>query len=159
MSHERKKEFGRFAGSGLIATAVDYTLLNFFAVLLGLPVLVANSISAPFSSFVSYKLNKNVVFKDRIHGRRKTILLYVGILGFGILIIQNGLLHFFYDTFTKDIAGAIKPGLESVGLGKLSKDTIAINMAKIGASLIAALWNYFMVRRFVFVTHDETSHD
>ena len=157
MSHERKKEFGRFAFSGLIATAVDYTLLNFFAVLLGLPVLVANSISAPFSSFVSYKLNKNVVFRDRMHGRRKTALLYVAILGVGILVIQNSLLHIFYDTVTKDIAETIKPAFDAVGLARISTDTIAINAAKVGASLIAALWNYFMVRRFVFVTHDEAN--
>lgn len=158
MSNEQKKEFGRFAFSGLIATAVDYTLLNFFAVLLGLPILIANSISAPFSSFVSYKLNKNVVFQDRMHGRRKTIVLYVAILGFGILVIQNSLLHVFYDTFTKNIAVAIEPAVDTAGLNKLSNETIAINLAKIGASLVAALWNYFMLRRFVFVTQEEAEN-
>jgi putative flippase GtrA len=57
------------------------------------------------------------------------------------------------------VAEAMKPVLEFVRLDGLSEQTIAINVAKIGASLIAALWNFFMLRRFVFVTKEEAKTD
>lgn len=159
MSQDQQKDLGKFFLVGVVATAFDYLLLNFFAVILGLPLLIANSISAPFSSFVSYKLNKRVVFEDRMHGRRKTLLLYVAIVGFGILVIQNSLLHVFENSLAISVAEAIKPALEFIRLGGISEQTIAINVSKIGASLIAALWNFFMLRRFVFVTKEEAKTD
>lgn len=155
LSENQQKDLGKFFLVGVVATAFDYLLLNFFAVILGLPLLVANSISAPFSSFVSYKLNKRVVFEDRMHGKRKTLVLYVAIVGVGILVIQNSLLHLFEDGLALTVAETIKPLLGFVRLGGLSEQTIAINVAKIGASLIAALWNFFMLRRFVFITKDD----
>ena len=156
MNRTRAREVGRFMGVGAVSTAVDYALLNLLAVLLGLPVLVANSLSAPFSSLVSYKLNKQVVFHDRMHGRRKTLLLYVLILGTGILIIQNTLIHIFAGPFSDAIARAVEPVFALVGLGHLSERTISINAAKVFASLFAAAWNYVLLRRYVFVTHEET---
>ena len=143
---------------GIVATVLDYTLLNVFAVLLSLPVLVANSISAPFSSFVSYKLNKRVVFEDRMHGRRKTLFLYAGILAVGILIIQNSLIHVFAGPFSDSIAHIVKPMFDLVGLDDLSERTISINAAKVVASLFSAAWNYYMLRRFVFVTQEEVKN-
>lgn len=145
-------------GIGLIITVLDYTLLNFFAVLLSLPVVLANSISAPISSFVSYKLNKRVVFEDRMHGRRKTFLLYVSILGVGILIIQNSLIHVFAGPLSNSVAHTVKPVFDLVGLGDLSVRTISINTAKVLASLFSAAWNYYMLRRFVFVTEEEVKN-
>ena len=145
-------------GVGLIATVLDYTLLNLLAVSLSLPVLVANSLSAPVSSFVSYKLNKRVVFEDRMHGRRKTLLLYCGILGVGIFIIQNLLIHVFAGPFSDNIARVVMPVFELVGLGGLSERTLSINAAKVMASIFSAAWNYGMLRRFVFVTEDEVKN-
>ena len=158
MNAKRAQEVGRFMGVGAVSTAVDYTLLNLLAVLLGLPVLVANSLSAPISSFVSYKLNKQVVFHDRMHGRRKTLILYAAILGTGILIIQNSLIHVFAGPFSDTVARTVEPAFELVGLGHLSERTLSINAAKVFASLFSAAWNYVMLRRFVFVTHEEVEN-
>lgn len=151
MTQENQKEFGKFFLVGVVSTAFDYVLLNFFAVILGIPLLVANSISAPFSSYVSYKLNKRLVFEDRMHGQRKTLVLYVAIVAFGILVIQNSLLHVLQGSVAQTLAETVHP---IIG-GSLSVETLAINIAKVGASLIAALWNFFMLRRFVFVTKDD----
>lgn len=155
MNAKRAKEVGRFMGVGTVSTAVDYTLLNLLAVLLGLPVLVANSLSAPISSFVSYKLNKQVVFHDRMHGRRKTLILYAAILGTGIFVIQNSLIHVFAGPFSDTVARTVEPIFDLIGLGHLSERTLSINAAKVFASLFSAAWNYAMLRRFVFVTHEE----
>lgn len=158
MSHDEQKDLGKFFLVGVVATAFDYALLNFFAVILGLPLLIANSISAPFSSFVSYKLNKRVVFEDRMHGQRKTLLLYVAIVGFGILVIQNSLLHFLEGSLARSLTDVVMPFLEFIHLGSIKEQAVTINIAKIGASLIAALWNFYMLRRFVFVTKDDVKH-
>lgn len=155
VSNERRKEVGSFMLVGLVATIVDYALLNTFVGLLKLPLLLANSLSAPLSSFISYKLNKNVVFEDRMHGRRKTLFLYVGILAFGILIIQNVVLHFANGMFTDSVAHTVKPFFDFIGLDALSFKTLSINIAKVCASFFSALWNYYMLRQFVFVTQDE----
>jgi putative flippase GtrA len=155
MKIERFKEIGKFMGSGIVATTIDYTLLNALAVLLGLPVILANSISASISSFVSYKINKNVVFEDRMHGRKKTFVLYVSILAFGILVLQNGFIHLLHDTLGMQISESIRPLLEFIRLGSVSDETVGINAAKVIGSLFGALWNYFMLRRFVFVTQDD----
>lgn len=159
MSTEQQKDLGKFFLVGVVATVFDYVLLNFLAVFIGLPLLVANSIAAPFSSFVSYILNRRVVFEGRMHGKRKTLVLYVSIIGFGILVIQNTLLHLFEGSIAPVVAEAIMPALDAIGLGYLSESTVAINIAKIGASLIAALWNFFMLRKFVFVTKDDLKND
>lgn len=155
MTQENQKELGKFFLVGIVSTTFDYLLLNFFAVLLGVPLLVANSISAPFSSFLSYKLNKKVVFEDRMHGRRKTLILYVAIVAFGILVIQNSLLFLLERSLAQTLAEALLPTLEGLKLGMINVDTLTINIAKIGASLIAALWNFFMLRRYVFVTKSD----
>ena len=155
MSSAQQKDLGKFFLVGVVSTAFDYLLLNIFAVLIGLPLLIANSISAPFSSFLSYKLNRHVVFEGRMYGRRKTLLLYVAIIAFGILIIQNSLLHIFENTLAHPLAESILPLLDAIRLGHISESTVAINLAKIGASLLAALWNFFMLRKFVFVTKDD----
>lgn len=155
MNAKRAQEIGRFMGIGLIVTVLDYFLLNVFAVALRQPVVLANSISAPFSGFVSYKLNKRVVFEDRMHGRRKTLLLYVTVVGVGILVIQNTLIHVFAGPFSDSVASLVKPVFELMGLGELSVRTISINAAKVLASLFSAAWNYYMLRRFVFVTQEE----
>ena len=151
MNQENQKELGKFFLVGVVSTTFDYLLLNIFAVILGIPLLVANSISAPFSSYVSYKLNKRLVFEDRMHGQRKTLILYIAIVAFGILVIQNTLLHVLQDSVAQTLAETVQP---IIG-GSLSIETLAINIAKIAASLIAALWNFFMLRRFVFVTKDD----
>lgn len=155
MTKDQQKDLGKFFLVGVVSTAFDYLLLNILAIMAGLPLLLANSIAAPFSSFLSYKLNKKVVFEDRMHGRRKTLLLYVAIIGFGILIIQNSLLFILERGIAQTIAQSVMPLLDVVRLGSLSESTVAINIAKIGASLLAALWNFFMLRRFVFVTKED----
>lgn len=158
MTKDQQKDLGKFFLVGVVSTTFDYLLLNLLAVAAGLPLLLANSIAAPFSSFLSYKLNKKVVFEDRMHGRRKTLLLYAAIIGFGILVIQNGLLFLLEGTVAQSIAHTVMPVLDIVNLGSLSESTVAINIAKIGASLIAALWNFFMLRRFVFVTKEDVDN-
>lgn len=156
MDTEKQKDLGKFFLVGVVSTIFDYALLNVFIAVAGLPLLVANSMSAPFSSYLSYKLNKRVVFEDRMYGKRKTLLLYVSIIGFGILVIQNSLLHVFNNSIAQTLAEIIQPYGSLLNLD-LSTTIISANVSKVGASLIAALWNFYMLRKFVFVTREDVA--
>lgn len=142
--------------SGIIATTIDYVVLNLFASVFGFPAVIANTISGSISSVFSYKFNKNIVFHDRIHSRRKTFVLYVAIIGAGVLVIQNGVIHLSEDTWALDLAHWLHPTLQTIKLGGLSDEVVGLNISKVVASLAAAwCWNYYMVRRFVFITKEE----
>ena len=126
---------------GMTANVVDYTILNILSFALGWPIWAANTVSATLSSVVSYRLNKRIVFHDRMHGRVRTLVVYALIIAFGVVVIQAIFIHIFYDL--------LSGWLHAV---------IALNIAKAGASFLAFLWNYTMMRRFVFVTKSEANH-
>ena len=151
MSHERKKEVAAFLAVGVVSTLIDYALLNTFRFAFGWPLLLANCLSATVSSFASYKLSKNVVFDGTEHDRKTTLLLYALIIGTGIVVIQNTVLHLLGNGALDGVSGLLK----DLGV-PLSVMAISINIAKLIASLTAASWNYFMLRRFVFITKKDT---
>lgn len=155
VTKERKKELLRFMGVGTVSFLLDYVLLNLFASWFKLPILVANSFSALISTYLNYQLNKHVVFEDKMHGERKTLLIYASIIAFGIFVIQNTVLHLTADGIAVTAAEAIRPAVEAVGLGSLSDKTVGLNLAKALATFLAAIWNYFMVRRYAFVTKED----
>ncbi len=156
MTRDRMKEIGQFMSIGAIVTVLDYSLLNLGAVVLQLPLLLANSMSSPISSYVSYKLNKRVVFEDRMHGRRKTLVLYVAILAFGVLVLQNTALHFIHGVPSEATVQLLRPLLDMTPIGNLNDETLSINAAKALSSVFPGVWNYTMLRRYVFVTSEET---
>ena len=145
---EQRKEFGRFSVVGFIATVIDYGVLNILANVFGFPLVASNVVSATTSSYVSYMLNKKVVFKDKAHSEGKTLLLYIGTLVVSILIIQSiillilghGLMQGFLSTF----------GLE----GKML-DIASSNASKVIAGFATLAWNFFTQRKFVFESHGD----
>lgn len=137
VSRTRLKEIVQFSGVGISTAILDYALLNVFASWLKLPVVAANLISAPIASIVNYHLNKEVVFHDKMHSETKSLLRYAAIMAVGIVVIQNAVLWVLTST--------VLPA-ESI---------IAINLAKLIAIFVASIWNYFMQRKFVFVTEEE----
>lgn len=138
MNRERKRELTRFISVGLTANGIDYAILNTLSFVFGAPLLLANIVSATLSSIVSYKLQKKIVFHDRMHGRFWTLALYAAIIGFGVVAIQSVAIHVMHAV-----------------LSEWFHPAIALNLAKAGASFLAFLWNYSMVRRFIFVTKAE----
>lgn len=155
MKKERAKELGRFVGVGSVSFIFDYILLNLFASWFKLPILVANSMSAVISTYLNYNLNRHIVFEDKMHGERKTLLIYVSIVAFSILVIQNAILYFTVDSIAIDVAHYVRPWADAVGLSSVSDKILGLNLAKAFATFIASIWNYLMVRKFAFVTKDD----
>lgn len=156
MYKARAKEALRFSGAGISTALLDYGLLNLFAAWLSLPIVVANLISAPIASFLNYQLSKKVVFEDKMHSERKSLLIYALIMGFGILVIQTIVLHVLNATFMPGVAKAIN---DVVSFVHLSPEVISLNLSKLIAIIVSSIWNFFMLRRFVFVNEDDKQTD
>ena len=152
MTKTRYNELLRFSGVGLSTTLLDFILLNLLASWFMLPVMVANIGSSSVGSLVNYLLNKEIVFEDRMHGRFESLLKYTAIIAVGILVFQNGILHLLNQTSMLDVGqwfdsllGTISPGTQA----------LALNLSKLVALFVASIWNYFMIRRFVFITSED----
>lgn len=152
MHKARAKEALRFSGVGISTALLDYALLNLFASWLSLPLIVANMLSAPIASLLNYQLSKKVVFEDKMHSERKSLLIYALIMGFGIIVIQNLVLHICDSTFMPSVAKTIDEGISSI---HLSENIISLNLSKFVAIIASSIWNFLMLRRFVFINEDD----
>lgn len=153
--HEKKKEAvkreaKKFSLVGMAATLVDYIILNIGTVLLKFPLVGTNVVSTTIASLVGYKLNKHIVFEGGRHSRKKTILFYALVIGTGIYIIQNVILYLIGHRFEAPTQAALM-GLERMGLPDFNERFVSTNISKVAASSVAGIWNYIMLRKFVFM--------
>ena len=143
------KQAGKFSFVGIIATTVDFALLNACTIWFHIPIIAANIISATISSFVSFWLNRKLTFGGQRHGHVRTVVRYILIVGFSIYCIQNLVLYLIGNHLYGGIDGMLNV-LEHHGLPHLSHEIVSNNIAKAAAAWIASIWNFFMLRRFVF---------
>lgn len=141
-----KREFKRFTLVGFTATVIDYGILNLFTQVFGFPIVLSNIVSASVSSLYSYTLNRKVVFNSIAHGERKSLLLYAISLLISILVIQNTVIIIFGRGVTEGWFGAL-------GATGTLKDVLAVNAAKVIAGLASMAWNFYIQRRFVFMSN------
>lgn len=129
----RGSVIARFASVGVINTLVDFGIyVVLYAV--GVPVIVANTISTSAGMAVSFVGNRRFVF-GRTNNRRREILLFVVVCGLGIWVIQPVMIL-----------------LVSGGLDNLLDlpEVVVGGAAKAVAIVVAAVWNYFLYSRLVF---------
>lgn len=152
------KEAGKFSFVGLLATIIDFTLLNIGTILFGLPLIIANVISATVSSCASFFLNRKITFSGQRHDNTRTIIRYIMIVGSSIYLIQNAILYLIGHHLYTPIDAALDT-LQRHGLPHLSHEIISNNIAKALAAWLASIWNFFLLRRFVFKPSSTTSTD
>ncbi|HET8690154.1 MAG TPA: GtrA family protein [Candidatus Saccharimonadales bacterium] len=153
MWHKHKhvrEEAGRFSFVGIIVTTFDFLLLNFLTLVLHMPLIGANLISATVSSILSFRLNKRLTFSGQRHGYARTIIRYVLIVGFSVYVIQDSVLYLVGHKFdyTTDV---VLHAFENLGLLNLNDTVVNNNVAKVIAVWVASIWNFFMLRKYVFV--------
>lgn len=156
MWHKHKhirQEAGKFSFVGIIVTAFDFILLNTLIQVLHMPLIGANLISATVSSILSFRLNKRLTFSGQRHGHRRTIVRYVLIVGFSAYVIQNLVLYLVGHKFDYP-TDVVLHAFENLGLPNLNDAVVNNNVAKFIAIWIASIWNFFMLRRYVFVPTD-----
>lgn len=135
----------RFLVAGCANTTLDFVLLNTLSLLLGLPVLVANSISVVIGISLSYFLNHYFVFRYPERVSIKKFAAFFGLTGFSSLVIQNGIIYLFELLFDTRFGNSLLflPDAES-------NHVLAINAAKAVAVLVGLVWNFCVYKFIVF---------
>lgn len=124
----------RFAAIGLLNTAIDFGLLFIFKAL-GIPVLVANILSTSIAFSLSFTLNKKYTFKTTDTNVKREIALFIAVTLFGLWVLQGAVIWL------------VSPAIASVFH---VNDQTTLLIAKLAATVVSMLWNYFMYDRVVF---------
>ena len=153
------REVGKFSFVGAVATVVDFACLNVGTIWLHLPLIVANLFSTTISSVVSFRLNREVTFAGQRHGHKRTIVRYIVIVGISIYVIQNVML-FILGSHLDGPVDALLKNLERGGvLPHLSTEIVNNNVSKAIAAWVASIWNFFLLRRYVFLPTNHPDAD
>lgn len=124
----------RFALVGGINTAIDIGLL-FGLTALGVPKLAANTVSTGLAFIFSFFANKSYTFRAQGNMRRQLILFVIITLA-GLWGLQNAVIF------------CISPILASV----IHAESLVLLLAKIIATGVSLVWNYYLYDRVVFRT-------
>lgn len=144
----------RFAAVGLINTAIDFTILNILTSVVGLPRIPANIASTSAAMTFSFWANKVHVFKSGGSGKRQAVLFVAGTV-FSLYVLQTIVIYTFSEAWLWPVDTA-ETIIESVGLSDVfSRDFITTNVAKVLATIVSLVWNYWFYQRLVFAQKDE----
>jgi putative flippase GtrA len=140
----------RFVAVGVFNTGLDFAILNVLVFVVGFAVLPANIISTLTAMSFSYILNHSFVFKAEEARSKRQYLLFIGITVFGLLVIQNGIIHIMTNELVA-IPNALYTWIVSPLFGStFSQEFIQLNFAKATATLATMIWNYQLYKRVVF---------
>lgn len=124
----------RFAAIGALNTVLDFGLL-FVLKAFGVPIIVANIISTSIAFSISFTLNKKYAFKTSDTNVKREIILFIAVTLFGLWVLQNLVII-----------------LASPAIASLlqTNDQSTLLVAKLAATVVSMVWNYFMYDRVVF---------
>lgn len=147
-SRSTKHQLASFGITGILNTAIDFTILNLCIFLLGLPVVPANIISVTIALLFSFTLNSRWVFSGHKASRLRQFGLFAVITLIGLYGFQTAIIHLFTTQLLWP-AQQIIAILTVFGL-KLPDDFVIANTAKILATFCTMVWNFVMYKKFVF---------
>lgn len=131
--------------AGCCNTALDFLILNVLTLALGLPVLLANSISVMFGISISYALNHFFVFRYPYKISVKKFLSFFALTGFSSLILQNVVIYLFEMFFDTQFGNSLLLLPDAEG-----RHVLALNIAKLCAVGVGLVWNFLAYRYIVF---------
>ncbi|MCP4199627.1 MAG: GtrA family protein [Proteobacteria bacterium] len=126
MDPKEIERFIKFATVGAFGAVVDFALLNFLALGLGWPDLLANTVSFTVAVISNFTWNRFWTFPETRNIRKRNQLPQFAVVSVIGLAINTVVLY-----FTKLI-------LVNQGVG----DAIALNIAKAFAILVVLFWNF-----------------
>ncbi|MGV9769745.1 GtrA family protein [Microbacterium sp. NPDC003461] len=127
----------RFALVGGLNTAVDFAIL-FLLRALGVPLIVANTVSTTVGLCVSFLLNRSYTFRSG-GGRGRQFALFLVVTLFGLWVLQP---------------------LVIVGVGWVLDElwtldeNLVLLIGKLAATVVSMTWNYILYARVVFRHRD-----
>lgn len=142
----------RFLGVGVINTTLDLLILNSLVIILGLPVLGANTISVTIGITISYFLNRKIVF--RVNSSKDPVsvvqfLKFFLVTGLSVLVIQNTVLFFAGQLIGNRDLGILKL-VGVVSDINITTEFVNLNLEKVAAVLLGMVWNYTLYNFIVF---------
>lgn len=150
-----RKQFRRFARVGLLATVIDFTILNVIVFATGLSPAFANVISITAATSVSYVLNRKWAFsRGEQKSKRRTIVLYAAVTLLGVYGLQSVIVYF-VTAYGSQLGETVAAALQQLTDFSLSPDTLLLNIAKLLAVAVSGIWNFVLFRRTVFKAHHQ----
>lgn len=128
---KNKARVARFAGVGVINTALDFGVL-FSLVHFGFDRTVANVISTTLAFLFSFVANKKYAFRSTGGNLKREMLLFTIVTLFGLWVLQTLIIH--------------------ASARLLGESTLMLFVAKVVATLVSTVWNYVLYSRVVFTT-------
>jgi putative flippase GtrA len=138
-----------FALVGATNTLIDFTIFSTLRVL-DVPVLFANMASTSTTMIFSFIVNRRFVFgAGQAPVQRQVVLFFVG-TAFGMYVLHYlalvGMLRIVPEF--PELAASMHKHL---GIGESAARTLLRSVsAKVGATLVSLVWNFFFYRRVVF---------
>lgn len=123
----------RFALVGGFNTVLDFGIL-FLLVSLGLDKIIGNYISTSIAFLFSFFANKTFTFKATSGDARREFVTFMVVTLFGLWVLQPL------------VIAAVSTLLDSSALAP----SAVLIAAKLVATVVSLIWNYFMYSRFVF---------
>lgn len=123
----------RFALVGGFNTALDFGILLLF-VALGGDKIVGNYLSTSVAFIFSFFANKAFTFKAKTGDARREFISFTVVTLFGLWALQPIVIL------------GVTAALNSL----LLSETVILMAAKLVATIVSLIWNYFMYSRFVF---------
>lgn len=123
----------RFLIVGGTNTAIDFSILFFFASVIGLPRVPSNFISTSIALMFSFYANKNFTFKTD-SSSKKHFALFLLITLFGLWIIQPPIIeasNIFMEQY-------------------INNQNINLFIGKSIATIVTLIWNFVLYKKFVF---------
>lgn len=123
----------RFALVGGFNTALDFGILLLF-VALGGDKIVGNYLSTTVAFIFSFFANKTFTFKAKTGDARREFISFTVVTLFGLWILQ--------PLVILGVSAALAP--------LTLAEPVVLMVAKLIATVVSLIWNYFMYSRFVF---------
>jgi putative flippase GtrA len=134
-----KNKVLKFLFVGLFNTGVDFAFFNLIILFFKISPVLANIFSTSIAISISYFLNKNFVFSQSGKARIMSVVFFVVFTLFGLWVIQGFVitlvLHFIDLHYSTVMLGNKK---------------LANNVAKLIASAITMVWNFFLYDLIIF---------
>jgi putative flippase GtrA len=128
--HAEKIRFGMI---GALNTSTDFVILNVLAILFGVPVVLANTISTGLCMVMSFLLNKKWTFRDAGQNYARQVGLFFGFTIVGMWVIGNGIIALLEPAMPSDWA-----------------EIIRVSLPKLIATVASLIWNFVTYKYIAF---------
>jgi putative flippase GtrA len=123
----------KFASVGVANTVIDIAVLNLLVLIVGLPAIVANTISTGLGITFSFFMNKKWTFESNGKNYLREVVLFFVFSIIAMWVINNGILQVLVLILPSEWA-----------------EFLRVNVAKIIASVASMTWNYITYKYVVF---------